>query len=106
MLLVAFAYRELNNAVPDSGTSFTWATKAFGPWVGWMGGWGLITATILVYYLYDHTAGLGLEQSEATALVGAYGAMLYLFTFAGTPEEPVLEITGPDGTRDSLTAAQ
>ncbi len=38
---------------------------------------------ILVYYLYDHTAGLGLEQSEATALVGAYGAMLYLFTFAG-----------------------
>lgn len=48
MLLVAFAYRELNNAVPDSGTSFTWATKAFGPWVGWMGGWGLITATILV----------------------------------------------------------
>lgn len=48
MLLVAFAYRELNNAVPDSGTSFTWATKAFGPYVGWMGGWGLITATILV----------------------------------------------------------
>lgn len=48
MLLVAFAYRELNNRVPDSGTSFTWATKAFGPWVGWMGGWGLITATILV----------------------------------------------------------
>lgn len=48
MLLVAFAYRELNAAVPDSGTSFTWATTAFGPWVGWMGGWGLITATILV----------------------------------------------------------
>ncbi|WP_115685620.1 APC family permease [Corynebacterium senegalense] len=48
MLLVAFAYRELNTAVPDSGTSFTWATKAFGPYVGWMGGWGLITATILV----------------------------------------------------------
>lgn len=48
MLLVAFSYRELNNAVPDSGTSFTWATKAFGPYIGWMGGWGLITATILV----------------------------------------------------------
>ena len=48
MLLVAFAYRELNNAVPDSGTSFTWATKAFGPYIGWMGGWGLISATILV----------------------------------------------------------
>lgn len=48
MLLVAFAYRELNNRAPDSGTTFTWATKAFGPWVGWMGGWGLIAATILV----------------------------------------------------------
>nr|BFF10843.1 hypothetical protein GCM10025699_21460 [Microbacterium flavescens] len=41
MLFIAFAYRELNNAVPDCGTTFTWATKAFGPWVGWLGGWGL-----------------------------------------------------------------
>ncbi|WP_404434130.1 APC family permease [Microbacterium lacus] len=48
MLLVAFGYRELNNRMPDAGTSFTWATRAFGPWVGWMAGWGLIVATILV----------------------------------------------------------
>lgn len=48
MLLVAFGYRELNAAMPDSGTSFTWATRAFGPWIGWMAGWGLIAATILV----------------------------------------------------------
>ena len=48
MLLVLFGYRELNNAMPDSGTTFTWATRAFGPWVGWLGGWGLVTATILV----------------------------------------------------------
>ena len=34
--------------MPDSGTSFTWATRAFGPWVGWMAGWGLIAATIIV----------------------------------------------------------
>ncbi|MGG1909475.1 amino acid permease [Microbacterium sp. NRRL B-14842] len=39
MLLIAFAYRELNNAVPDCGTTFTWGTKAFGPWVdGWAAG--------------------------------------------------------------------
>ncbi len=44
MLLIAFAYRELNNAVPDCGTTFTWGTKAFGPWVGWMGGWGVAVA--------------------------------------------------------------
>lgn len=48
MLLVAFAYRELNRAVPDCGTTFTWATKAFGPWVGWMGGWGVAVAGMVV----------------------------------------------------------
>lgn len=48
MLLVALGYRELNNVMPDAGTSFTWATRAFGPWIGWMGGWGLIAATIIV----------------------------------------------------------
>jgi len=48
MLLVAFGYRELNRQMPDSGTSFTWAARAFGPWVGWMAGWGLVAATILV----------------------------------------------------------
>ncbi|HLL61603.1 MAG TPA: hypothetical protein VK401_01045 [Propionibacteriaceae bacterium] len=41
MLLVAVAYRELNRAMPDCGTTFTWGTKALGPWVGWMGGWGV-----------------------------------------------------------------
>ncbi|MEU2678570.1 APC family permease [Streptomyces sp. NPDC007107] len=48
MLLVAFAYRELNKAVPDCGTSFTWTVKAFGPRLGWMCGWGLVIATIIV----------------------------------------------------------
>ncbi|MCZ2402271.1 APC family permease [Paenarthrobacter sp. Z7-10] len=48
MILIAFAYRELNADSPDSGTTFTWATKAFGPFVGWMGGWGLLAANIIV----------------------------------------------------------
>jgi hypothetical protein len=41
MLLVAFAYRELNKVMPDCGTSFTWTVKAFGPCLGWMCGWGV-----------------------------------------------------------------
>ena len=48
MLLVAYAYRELNNVAPDCGTSFTWTVKAFGPHVGWMCGWGLVLATVIV----------------------------------------------------------
>ncbi len=48
MFLTAYAYRELNRAIPDCGTSFTWATKAFGTYTGWMCGWGLIVATVIV----------------------------------------------------------
>src|SRR4030095_1392943 len=46
MLLVAYAYRELNHEAPDCGTSFTWTVKAFGPHVGWMCGWGFVLATV------------------------------------------------------------
>ncbi|MEV7768282.1 APC family permease [Microbacterium sp. NPDC086615] len=58
MLLVAFGYRELNNRMPDSGTSFTWASRAFGPWIGWMAGWGLIAATIIVL---SNLAGIAVD---------------------------------------------
>ncbi|KTR87934.1 Large neutral amino acids transporter small subunit 2 [Microbacterium testaceum] len=58
MLLVAFGYRELNNRMPDSGTSFTWAARAFGPWIGWMAGWGLIAATIIVL---SNLAGIAVD---------------------------------------------
>ncbi len=58
MLFIAFAYRELNRDVPDCGTSFTWATKAFGPWVGWMAGWGVAVAGIVVLANLAQIAGL------------------------------------------------
>ena len=48
MFLVALAYRELNADTPDSGTTFTWVSKAFGPVLGWLGGWGLLAANIIV----------------------------------------------------------
>ena len=48
MFFAAYAYRELNKVAPDCGTSFTWTTKAFGPYVGWMGGWAAILATAIV----------------------------------------------------------
>jgi len=41
MFLVAIAYRELNKVDPDCGTTFTWAKKAFGEKIGWIGGWAL-----------------------------------------------------------------
>jgi amino acid transporter len=48
MFLTAFAFRELNADSPDCGASFTWSTKAFGPYVGWMCGWGLLISAIIV----------------------------------------------------------
>jgi amino acid transporter len=55
MLMVAVGYRALNAVVPDAGTSFTWTVKAFGPYAGWMCGWGLIIATVIVL---SNTAGV------------------------------------------------
>lgn len=34
MLFTAFAYKELNTEDPDCGTTFTWASKAFGKFTG------------------------------------------------------------------------
>ena len=48
MMFTAFAYRELNSALPDCGTVFTWAAKAFGPKTGWFSGWALAVAGIFV----------------------------------------------------------
>src|SRR5262245_39787949 len=42
MLCIACAYYYLNRADPDCGTSFTWATKALGPQLGWLNGWAII----------------------------------------------------------------
>ena len=57
MLFTAIGYQELNKADPDCGTTFTWATRAFGPKTGWLGGWGIIAADILVMASLAQVAG-------------------------------------------------
>ncbi|WP_167105542.1 APC family permease [Mycobacterium sp. DL592] len=57
MYMIAVAYQELNKAEPDCGTTFTWATRAFGPLVGWMGGWGIIAADVIVMANLAQVAG-------------------------------------------------
>ena len=48
MLCIAFAYYYMNRADPDCGTSFTWVTRAMGPHLGWMTGWAIIVADVIV----------------------------------------------------------
>ena len=48
MFLVASAFYFLNRVDPDCGTTFSWVTKAMGPWFGWMGGWAIAMTGVLV----------------------------------------------------------
>ncbi len=48
MLLVATAYRYMNKADPDPGTSFAWVRKGLGPHLGWLNGWAIVLADIIV----------------------------------------------------------
>ena len=48
ILLVSLAYRYLNKADPDAGTTFAWTTRAFGPWIGWLNGWAIFVADVIV----------------------------------------------------------
>ncbi|MCW3009812.1 MAG: Amino acid permease [Solirubrobacterales bacterium] len=58
ILFVATAYRYLNRADPDCGTTFSWATRAFGPSTGWIGGWAIVVADIIVMANLAQIAGL------------------------------------------------
>lgn len=78
MYFIAVAYKELNEAEPDCGTTFTWATRAFGPVAGWMGGWGIIVADVIVMANLAQIAGsysfqladeLGVHNSLASSVL-------------------------------------
>ncbi|HEY1488689.1 MAG TPA: APC family permease [Micromonosporaceae bacterium] len=48
MLFISYAYRALNNVDPDCGTSFTWVARAFGRRTGWITGWVIVVADVVV----------------------------------------------------------
>jgi amino acid transporter len=48
MFLIAAAFYYMNRADQDAGTTFSWVTRALGPWLGWLGGWAVCTTGILV----------------------------------------------------------
>ena len=57
MILTSIGYSELNKSDPDCGTTFTWATRAFSPSVGWAGGWAIVVADVLVMASLAQVAG-------------------------------------------------
>ncbi|MCF2530256.1 APC family permease [Yinghuangia soli] len=85
ILLTAFAFRELNRAMPDCGTTFVWNTRAFGPFAGWLsGGWVVQCATVIAMTaLAQVGAGyfldlLGLDGLAGSSLAVTVTAALFL----------------------------
>src|ERR1700750_999477 len=81
MLFCSIGYSELNKADPDCGTTFTWATRAFGPRTGWAGGWGIVAADVLVMaslaqvasqyvFLLFGAKGIGSNPTSGWVLLG------------------------------------
>jgi amino acid transporter len=58
MLLIAAAYNYMNKADPDCGTSFTWVTRALGPRLGWLTGWAIVAADVVVMATLAYIAGV------------------------------------------------
>ncbi len=63
MLLIAAGYKYLNRADPDCGTTFAWTTRAMGPHLGWINGWAIFVADVIVM------ASLSVIASQYTYLL-------------------------------------
>ena len=80
MLLVAGAYKYMNRADPDAGTTFAWTTRALGPGTGWVNGWAIFLADLIVMASLSDIAAIytfklfgftELGQSNAAIIVAA-----------------------------------
>ncbi len=80
MLFISFAYRALNNVDPDCGTSFTWVARAFGRRTGWITGWVIVVADVIVMANLAQIAGsYGYQLFGLDGLAGS----TFWVTFAG-----------------------
>jgi amino acid transporter len=80
MLLVASAYKYFNRADPDAGTTFAWVTRAFGPVTGWLNGWAIFLADLIVMasladiaaiYTFKLFGFTELGNTKAAIIIGA-----------------------------------
>ncbi len=90
MLCIAFAYYYLNRDDPDCGTTFTWVTNAMGPQMGWIGGWAIIVADIIVMANLSQIAGLysfllfGIDDPSTAAVTAIGVAWIVIMTWICT----------------------
>ena len=74
MILIASSYYYLNRADPDCGTTFSWVTRAIGPRTGWVTGWVMVAADIIVMASLAQITGI-----YFFLFIGAHGLANSLF---------------------------
>ena len=88
MFFIAAAFFYLNRADQDCGTTFSWVTRALGPYWGFIGGWAIFTTGVLVvgsladvsaFYIYD-LLGLDELKNSRVAVVSLAVAIVVLMT--------------------------
>ena len=87
MFLIAGAFLYMNRADADCGTTFSWVTRAMGPWLGWTGGWAVFTTGVLVIgsladvaarYFYELVGADGLAGSRVAVVVLAVAIVVVM----------------------------
>jgi amino acid transporter len=84
MLLIAAGYYWLNRADPDCGTTFTWVTRAIGPRLGWLNGWVIVVADVVVMAALAYIAGIytfklfGLDAAASNSTDIAIAAAVWI----------------------------
>ena len=89
MILTSIGYSELNKADPDCGTTFTWGARAFGPRAGWVGGWAIVVADVLVMaslaqvagqyiFLLFGATGIGTNPASGWVLLTGVGWIIFM----------------------------
>ena len=80
MFLIAASFYYMNRADPDCGTTFTWVTRALGPWAGWIAGWAVTMTGILVIGSLADVAAL--YTFSLFGLDGLYGSIIAVTALA------------------------
>ncbi|MGH2929027.1 MAG: APC family permease, partial [Solirubrobacteraceae bacterium] len=84
ILFVSIAYRFFNLADPDAGTTFAWVTRGFGPQLGWINGWAIFLADIIVMASLAEIAAnytyllVGWHQAAHSNLALIIGSVLWI----------------------------
>jgi amino acid transporter len=89
MFFIAAAFFYMNRVDTDCGTTFSWVTRAMGPYAGFLGGWAICVTGILVvgsladvsaFYLYDLLDLTDLKRSRLAVVLLAVAIMVAMTT--------------------------